>query len=46
MQVLVNLEPSELMGVTSECMVLAAVVDDEPVLLKPERDLEPGTEIA
>ncbi|MFP4633993.1 MAG: methionine--tRNA ligase [Candidatus Aenigmatarchaeota archaeon] len=45
--VLVNLEPSELMGVKSECMLLAAVIDeDEPVLLEPERDLDAGTEIA
>lgn len=45
--VLVNLEPSELMGVKSECMVLAGVVgDDEPVLLNPERDLDAGTEVA
>lgn len=45
--VLVNLEPSELMGVKSECMILAAVLDgDEPVLMGPEQDLEAGTEIA
>ncbi len=45
--VLVNLEPSELMGVKSECMILAAVVGNkEPVLLEPERDLEPGTGVA
>ena len=45
--VLVNLEPSELMGVKSECMVLAAVMDgDEPVFLEPEKDLEAGTGVA
>ncbi|MFP4116445.1 MAG: methionine--tRNA ligase [Candidatus Aenigmatarchaeota archaeon] len=45
--VLVNLEPSELMGVKSECMILAAVVGNkEPVLLEPERDLEAGTGVA
>ncbi len=44
--VLVNLEPSELMGVKSECMILAAAIgDDEPVLLKPEREIETGSEI-
>lgn len=44
--VLVNLEPSELMGVKSECMVLAAVVDDDkPVLLNPEEDLDPGQKV-
>ncbi len=45
--VLVNLEPSELMGVKSECMVLAAVVNNkEPVLLEPEKDLEVGSGVA
>lgn len=43
--VLVNLEPSELMGVKSECMILAADVDDEPILLKPERDVEAGSKV-
>lgn len=43
--VLVNLEPSELMGVKSECMVLAAVEDDEPVLLSPSKDVEVGSPI-
>lgn len=46
MPVLANIEPSELMGVKSECIVLAGVLDDdEPVLLHPEKDVEPGTEI-
>lgn len=45
--VLVNLEPSELMGAKSECMILAAVVGNkEPVILEPERDLEAGTGVA
>ncbi|MFP4005512.1 MAG: methionine--tRNA ligase [Candidatus Hadarchaeia archaeon] len=43
--VLVNLEPSELMGVKSECMVLAAVEDEEPVLLSPLREVEVGSPI-
>lgn len=43
--VLVNLEPSELMGVKSECMLLAAVIDEEPVLLKPEKEVGAGAEI-
>lgn len=44
--VLVNLEPSELMGVESECMVLAGVVgDDRPIILSPEEDVEPGTKV-
>lgn len=43
--VLVNLEPSEIMGVKSECMILAAVKDGDPVLLKPTEDVEPGAKI-
>ncbi len=45
MPVLVNLEPSELMGVKSECMILAAVRDDEPVLLQPSEEVETGAGI-
>lgn len=43
--VLANLEPSELMGVESECMILAAVVDEKPVLLKPDKKVKAGAEI-
>ncbi|MBS3815681.1 MAG: class I tRNA ligase family protein, partial [Hadesarchaea archaeon] len=43
--VLVNLEPSEIMGVKSECMILAADQDDKPVLLKPEKDVETGAKV-
>lgn len=43
--VLVNLEPSELMGVESECMILAADEGGEPVLLKPDRGVETGSEV-
>ncbi len=43
--VLVNLESSELMGVKSECMILAAVEDEEPVLLRTDREVEVGTKI-
>lgn len=43
--VLVNLEPSELMGVKSECMLLAADSDGKPVLLKPESDVEAGVKV-
>ncbi len=43
--VLVNLEPSELMGVKSECMILAAVVDDKPVLLEPEKNVKTGSKV-
>lgn len=43
--VLVNLEPSELMGVKSECMILAADVEGKPVLLEPEKDVESGVRV-
>ncbi len=43
--VLVNLEPSEIMGVKSECMILAAAVDDKPILLKPDKEVGAGAEI-
>lgn len=43
--VLVNLEPSELMGVKSECMILAAAEDEEPVLLNPEQEVDPGAKV-
>ncbi len=44
--VLVNLEPSELMGVKSECMILAATKDDDsPVLMDPEEDVETGSKV-
>ncbi|MFB6088166.1 MAG: methionine--tRNA ligase [Candidatus Aenigmatarchaeota archaeon] len=43
--VLVNLEPAELMGEKSECMVLAADIDGEPILLQPEKDVDVGAKI-
>lgn len=43
--VLANLEPSEIMGVKSECMILAAVVDEKPVLLNPDREVEVGAKV-
>jgi len=43
--VLVNLEPSDVMGIESECMILAAVKDEKPVLLGPDQDVDVGTEI-
>ncbi|MFB6217473.1 MAG: class I tRNA ligase family protein, partial [Candidatus Aenigmatarchaeota archaeon] len=43
--VIVNLEPAELMGEKSECMILAADEDGKPVLFDPEKDVEAGTDI-
>ncbi len=42
--VVTNLEPRILMGIESNGMLLAAD-DDGPVLLAPDRDVPPGTEI-
>lgn len=43
--VVVNLEPAELMGERSECMVLAADEDGKPVLFDPEKETETGAKI-
>ena len=42
----VNLEPKSVVGVVSECMMLAASVGDEVVsLLSPDREMPPGSEV-
>lgn len=43
--VVANLEPKEIFGVESQGMLLAAT-DGEPVLLEPEQQVEPGTEVS
>jgi len=43
--VLTNLEPKVIMGYRSEGMLLAADVDSVPVILKPERDVPPGSKV-
>jgi len=43
--VLTNLEPKRIMGYESQGMLLAAVVNDRPVLLVPEREVPPGTKV-
>ncbi len=43
--VLVNMKPAKLMGVESKGMILAADVGGKPVLLSPDRDVEPGSKI-
>lgn len=43
--VVANLQPAKLMGVESRGMVLAASEDGAPVLLHPDREVPPGTEV-
>jgi len=43
--VVTNLEPKTLMGIESQGMLLAADVKGQPVLLKPDKEVPPGTKI-
>ncbi|MBI2633767.1 MAG: methionine--tRNA ligase subunit beta [Parcubacteria group bacterium] len=43
--VVVNLEPKTIKGVESQGMLLAASCEGEPVLLVPEKEVEPGTKV-
>ncbi len=43
--VVANLEPRSLMGLESQGMVLAANAESGPVLLMPEKEVNPGTEL-
>ena len=43
--IVANLEPRSLMGLESQGMVLAANAESGPVLLIPDKDVIPGTEI-
>ena len=43
--IIANLEPRMLMGHESQGMLLAASVDNHPVLLKPDQEVPPGTKI-
>lgn len=42
---IVNLEPREIMGLASNGMILCATVDGLPVILQPEKEVLPGTQI-
>ena len=42
---LVNLEPRKLKGVESQGMILVADANEKPVMLVPEEDVLPGTEV-
>ncbi len=43
--ILANLEPRMLMGFESQGMLLAADSEDGPVLLRPDKEVPPGTSI-
>lgn len=43
--VVANLKPAKLMGVKSQGMVLAASEDGQPVLVRPQRFVPPGTQV-
>ncbi len=43
--VVANLEPKTLMGLESQGMLLAADVNGEAVLLRPDKEIPPGTKI-
>ncbi len=42
---LANLEPKRIMGYESQGMILAAVADNKPVLIIPDREVPPGTRV-
>ncbi len=44
--VVANLQPRKFMGIESQGMLLAAVVDGRPVLLSPEEKVPPGTPVS
>ena len=44
--VLVNLQPIQIRGITSEGMLLAAIKDDKLSLLTIDKDIEVGSEVA
>ena len=43
--VVVNLEPKTFRGIESQGMLLAADVKGKPVILKPDKEVPPGTKI-
>jgi methionyl-tRNA synthetase len=43
--ILVNMKPAKLMGVESRGMILAADIGGKPILLTPEKEVEPGTKV-
>lgn len=43
MPILVNIEPRKFKGYKSEGMIMAADVDNKPILLHPEKEVPPGS---
>jgi tRNA-binding protein len=43
---ILNLEPKPIAGVLSECMMLASFTDTDLSLLRPDKDMPPGTKVA
>lgn len=43
MPLLLNLEPRQFRGNTSEGMIIAADVDGRPIFLRPEEEIPPGS---
>ena len=41
----VNLQPKSVAGVSSECMLLAAFNSEQLAVLRPDRELPPGTPV-
>lgn len=41
-----NLEPKPIAGVMSECMMLASFTESDLSLLRPDKDMPPGTKVA
>jgi tRNA-binding protein len=41
-----NLEPKPIAGVMSECMMLASFTETDLALLRPDKDMQPGTKVA
>ncbi len=44
--IIANLQPRKFMGIESQGMLLAAVVNGRPVLLSPEEKVPPGTPVS
>ena len=43
---IINLEPKSVAGVISECMMLASFTETDLALLRPDKDMPPGTKVA
>ena len=43
---ILNLEPKPIAGVVSECMMLASFTDTDLSLLRPDKEMPPGTKVA